>query len=78
MSFIDGATTHPVLILSSLELQKVPGKDPAAGSGDEKTAGQPLENDIRGGSRRRPRGLRERPGKPVELVINAYMAEVSR
>lgn len=48
MSFIDEAVTHPVPILSSLELQKVPGKEPvaAAGSENERTAEQPLENAI--------------------------------
>ena len=48
MSFIDGAATHPVPILSSLDLQKVPGKEPvaAAGSENEKTAEQLLENAI--------------------------------
>ncbi|KAJ5874979.1 uncharacterized protein N7529_003409 [Penicillium soppii] len=48
MSFIDGAVTHPVPILSSIELQKVPGNEPvaAAGSENEKTTEQPLENAI--------------------------------
>jgi hypothetical protein len=42
MSFIEGAVTHPVPILSSLELQKEPVA--AAGSENEKIAEQPLEN----------------------------------
>ncbi|KAJ5588642.1 hypothetical protein N7537_011320 [Penicillium hordei] len=50
MSFIDGAATHPISSLSSLELQKVPGKEPMAAAGSEieieKTAKQPLENAI--------------------------------
>lgn len=51
MSFIDGAATHPVPILSSLELQQVPGKEALAADGSEnkKTAEQPLENDIADG-----------------------------
>jgi hypothetical protein len=48
MSFIDGAVTHPVPILSSLDPQKASGKESVAASGseDEKTAEQPLENTI--------------------------------
>jgi hypothetical protein len=48
MSFIGEAVTHPVPILSSLELQKVPGKEhvAAVGSENERTAEQPLKNVI--------------------------------
>lgn len=48
MSSIDEALTHPVPILSSVELQKLSGKEPvaAAGSENEKFAEQPLENAI--------------------------------
>ena len=46
MSSIDEALTHPVPILSSVEPQKLSGKEPmaAAGSENEKFAEQPLEN----------------------------------
>ncbi|OQD99560.1 hypothetical protein PENSOL_c006G00089 [Penicillium solitum] len=48
MPFIDEALTHPVHILSSVEPQKVSGKEPlaAAGSENEDFAEQPLENAI--------------------------------
>ncbi|KAF7181492.1 hypothetical protein CNMCM7691_000710 [Aspergillus felis] len=48
MSFIDEAVTHPVPILSSVEPQKVSGKEPmaAAGSENAKFALQPLENAV--------------------------------
>ncbi|KGO75729.1 Major facilitator superfamily domain, general substrate transporter [Penicillium italicum] len=48
MSFIDGVVTHPVPILSSLELQKLPGEEPVAAAGieNEKTAEPSLENAI--------------------------------
>ncbi|KAJ5377110.1 hypothetical protein N7509_013996 [Penicillium cosmopolitanum] len=51
MSFIDGATTHPVPILSSLEQQKQPDKEhvTAAESENERTAEIPLEYAIREG-----------------------------
>jgi hypothetical protein len=48
LSSIDEALTHPVPILSSVEPQKLSGKEPiaAAGSKNEKPAEQPLENPI--------------------------------
>lgn len=48
MSFIDGATTHPVPILSSLEQQKQPDKEhvTAAESENERTAEITLEYAI--------------------------------
>lgn len=45
--FIDEALTHPVHLLSSVELQEVSGKDllAAAGSKNDYFAEKPLEND---------------------------------
>ena len=52
MSSIDGALTHPVPILSSVEPQKLSGKESMAEAGgeNEKFAEQPLEITIGDGN----------------------------